>query len=77
MNASDYVNADKDLLICDTFDNNENWREELGDKILSGGHAKKPAISESYSEEEDESDKESPSTITRFREKLSTVVITC
>ena len=48
----------------------ENWRAELRDEVLSGGHAKKQAVSESDSEEEDESDEELPSTITTFREAI-------
>ena len=76
LNARDYINADEDLPTCDTYDDNENWRNELHDEVLSGSHAKKKqAVSENDSEEEDESDEESPSTITTFRE--ATVVITC
>ena len=28
LNASDYINADEDLPTCDTYDNNESWRDE-------------------------------------------------
>ena len=49
-----YVNADGDLSTCDTYDNSENWREELRDEILSGGQAKKQAVSESDSDKKDE-----------------------
>ena len=48
LNASDYVNADEDLPTRDTYDNSENWREELHE-VLSGGQAKKQAVSESDS----------------------------
>ena len=48
----------------------ENWREELREEILSGGHAKKQAVSESDSEEEDGSVEDSPSTITTFMEAI-------
>ena len=34
MTASDYVNADEDLPTCHTFDNEENWREELRAEVL-------------------------------------------
>ena len=40
------------------------------EEVLSGGHAKKQAISESDSEEEDGSVEESQSTITTFREAI-------
>ena len=72
LNASDYVNADEDLHVPTrgAYDNNENWREKVCDKVLLGGHAKKPAVSESYSEEEGESDEEFPSTVTIFREAI-------
>ena len=40
----------------------------LRDKVMSVGHAKKEAVSDS--EEEGESDEESPSTITTFREAI-------
>ena len=70
LNADDYVNADEDLPTCDTYDNNKNWREELHEEILSGDNAKKQAVSESDSEEEDESVEDSPSTITTFMEAI-------
>ena len=41
LNASDCFNADEDLPTCDTYDNNENWKDELRDEVLSGSHAKK------------------------------------
>ena len=63
LNACDYVYADEDLPTCDTYDSmNENWRDVLREQVLSGGSAKKQAVSESESEE-DESDEELPSTI--------------
>ena len=46
LNASDYINADEDLPTCDTYDNNENWRDELLDEVLSGSRAKKQTFSE-------------------------------
>ena len=55
LNAHDYVNADEDLPTYVTYDNNENWREELRKEVLYGGYAKKQSVSESDSEEEDES----------------------
>ena len=67
LNASDYINADEDLPTCDTYDNDENWRDELLNEVLS---AKKHTFSKNDSEEEDESDEESPSTITTFREAI-------
>ena len=70
LNPSDYINADEDLPTSDTYDNNENWRCELRDELLSGSRAKKLIFSENDSEEEDESDVESPSTITTFREAI-------
>ena len=70
LNADDYVNADEDLPICDTYDKNENWREELHGEVLSSGQVKKQAVSERDSDEEDESDKESPNTIITFREAV-------
>ena len=70
LNASDYINADEDLPTCDTYDNNENWKDELRDEVLSGSRAKKHTFSENDSEEEDESDEESPSTITTLREAI-------
>ena len=42
----------------------------MRDEILSGSHAKKQIFSENDSEEEDESDVESPSTVTTFREAI-------
>ena len=54
LNARDYINVDEDLPTCDTYDNNENWRNELRDEVLSGSHAKKmQAVSENDSEEKD------------------------
>ena len=75
LNARDYINVDEDLPTCDTYDNNENWRNELRDEVLSGSHAKKKtqAVSENDSEEKDESDEESPSTVTTFREAVDSV----
>ena len=71
LNACDYINADEDLHTCDTYDNYENWRDELRNEVLSNSHAKKQAISENDSEEEDESDsEESPSTVTTFRKAI-------
>ena len=70
LNASDYVHADEDLTTCDTYNYNENWRVELHEEVLSVGHEKKQAVSDSDSEEEGESDEESPSTITTFREAI-------
>ena len=70
LNASDYVDADEDLPICNTYDYSENWRDELREEVLSIGRAKKQAVSDSDSEEEGESDEESPSTITTFREAI-------
>ena len=59
------------LPACDTlYVNNENWRDELRDEVLSGSRAKKQAVIENDSEEEDESDEESPSTIATFREAI-------
>ena len=49
---------------------NKNWRAELRQQVLSGGCAKKQAVSESEPEEDDESDEELPSTITSFREAI-------
>ena len=49
---------------------NENWGDELRDEVLSGSHAKKQAVIENDSEEEDESDEESPSIIATFREAI-------
>ena len=43
------------LPTCDTYDNNENWRDELRDEVLSGSRAKKQTFNENDSEEEDES----------------------
>ena len=54
---------------CDTYDYNENWSDELRE-VLSVGHAKKQAVSDRDSEEEGESDEESPSTIMTFREAI-------
>ena len=71
LNASDYVHPD-DLPTCDTYDYNENWRDELREEVLSIGREKKQAVSDSEEEEEGEgeSDEESPSTITTFREAI-------
>ena len=43
----------------------------MRDEVLSGSCAKKQTFSENDSEEEDESDEESPSTITTFREAIN------
>ena len=70
LNASDYVDADEDLPTCDIYNYNENWRDELCEEVLSVGRTKKQAVSNSDPEEEGESDEESPSTITTFREAI-------
>ena len=33
--------SEPELNASDTYDNNENWRDELHDEVLSGSHAKK------------------------------------
>ena len=49
---------------------NENWRDELREQVMSGSPAKKQAVGEGESDEEDKSDEGLTSTITTFREAI-------
>ena len=52
LNPCDYINADEDLPTCDTYDSNENWRDELRDEVLSGSHANRLLVKMTEEEEE-------------------------
>ena len=54
-----YVTADEDVATCVTFENSENWRQELRDMVVSDSiYSKMPAIIED--DEGEESDEEHP-----------------
>lgn len=71
MSVSDYVNCDNDIPTSRVFESEVNWRQELHDMVhLQGSTLKKSAVSESNSEDEDESDEELASKVTTFREAI-------
>ena len=58
LTTSEYVGADEDVSTCATFENSENWRQELRDMVVSNSPCSKmPAIAE---DQEEESDDEPP-----------------
>ena len=71
MSATEYINADEEIPTSATCEDDENWREELHDIVISSKASKTSHVDEEESDEEESEDDNVPaSSITSFNEAI-------